>query len=115
MTYLNADGSPRSFPWWYYLLLVGIASVFFPLLLTGWIDNLFFKRAHLQRWTVILAVGLLQIMRLLLAWVVWELTWTWLAWIVGIMIVWRVWNTANVWWALIEDPATWSTKKGDLA
>lgn len=110
--FVNADGSPRPFPWWYCLMIVGIATILFPLLLGTLVDRLFFRRAHLQRWSVILSVGLLQIMRVLLALVIFKVAWPWLAWILSLMLVWRIWNVANVWWALIEAPAAWSGKQG---
>jgi hypothetical protein len=110
--YLNADGTPRPFPLWYCLLIVVIATVFFPLLFTGWVDSPFFRRAHLQRWTVIFSVGLLQLMRAVLGWVISQVAWTWLAWILVPLLIWRIWTTANVWWMLIEKPAAFSANQG---
>ena len=103
--YVNADGSVRPFPWWYSLMIVGIATLFFPLLFTGWIDSPFFRRAHVQRSSVILSVGMLQLMRAALAWVIWKAAWTWLAWILFPLLLWRIWKTAMLWWALVENEA----------
>jgi hypothetical protein len=103
--YVNADGSPRPFPLWYCLKLVGIYSVFFPLLMGETADSIFFRRAYLQRKTVMFSVALLQIMRALLAWVVWNYAWTWIAWVIVPILVWRIWKTSNLWWSLLENPA----------
>ena len=100
--YVNADGSPRPFPFWHCVWIVVMSSVFFPVLFSGIPDRVLFQRAHLQRWTVVFFVGLLQVMRLLFAWVVITFAWTWLAWVVGLLLGVRVFKTANVWWPLIE-------------
>jgi hypothetical protein len=71
------------------------------------VENLFFRRAHLQRGLVILSVGLLQCMRALFGWAVYQVAWTWLGWVVGLTLAWRIYNTGTVWWALIEHPETW--------
>jgi hypothetical protein len=104
-------GWNRPLEWWKHLVVVCVATVCFPVLLTSLPDELFLRRAHVQRWLVIISVGLLQFVRCLFAWLVWQFAWRWLAWVVGVVLILRVWNTANAWWSLIEDPATWSIKK----
>ena len=104
--YVDADGTPRPFPLRYCLLLVGLATFCFPVLLTGWVDIAFFRRARVQRGAVILSVGLLQLTRAALALLIWRAAWTWLAWILVPLLVLRIWRTAHVWWDVIEQRET---------
>jgi hypothetical protein len=100
--YFNADGSPRPFPFWYCMVLVGLIGLFFPFLFSGLAERLFFKRAHLQRWTAVFSIGLVQLMRVALGWVAWKFAWAWLAWVIVLFLTRRVYKTALVWWAVIE-------------
>ncbi len=103
--YMNADGSTRPFPWWYCLFIIVSSTVCFPFLLSWHVDDLFFRRAHLQRWLVILSIGLLQCGRVLFAWVAFQVVWTWLAVVIALTLTRRIYITACYRWPLIEGDA----------
>lgn len=106
-----ADDSEKPLGWWGGVRLVVGATVFFALLWSSIPDKQLFSHARRQRGLVLVTVALLQGMRVLFAWAVWQVAWTWLAWVVTLTLAWRVWITANVWWSLAETAASAALRK----
>jgi hypothetical protein len=92
------------FKWSRVPLILLITTVCFPMLWSWRMEDMFFRRVHLQRGLAIVGVGLIQLQRVVVAALAWEYAWPWLAWLVCITLTWRVLKTAMIWWEVIENP-----------